>query len=256
MKRLVRGLAIILANLWFYPMLVAWSLVCFLLYLPTVVVWRLATGWEVDRITRHLVWIYGRIIMFIMRPLVRFRTDDFAHFKDCRPGIIVANHFSFLDTYLMGLLPVWDVRICLRSWPFKMVWYALFMKLARYLDLEGTTWADIVAEVRLSVARSHWLLIFPEGHRSRSGAVQRFRSGAFKLAQETGLPILPLCIVGSDRLLPPNRWWVAPCTVHLRLLPPVEPPSPDAENSHSTLCKQVRTRMAEEVRLMREGIGA
>jgi 1-acyl-sn-glycerol-3-phosphate acyltransferase len=253
MKRLVRCLAVILANLWFYPMLLVWSLASFILYVPATIAWWLATRWEIDRITRHLVWIYGWVIMLIMRPFVRFRVDDFDRFGNCRPGIIVANHLSFLDTYLMGLLPVWDVRICLRSWPFRMAWYTPFMKLARYLDLEGTAWPAILAEVRQSVARNHWLLIFPEGHRSRSGMLQRFHTGAFKLAQQTGLPILPLCISGSDRLLPPNRWWVAPCTVHLRALPPVELPMTDDETSHSVLCKQVRKRMGEEVQLMRQG---
>ena len=254
MKWLVRGLAVALCNLWFFPTLVAWSLVCFLLFLPAAVAWRLASGWAVERITRHLIWIYGQGTVLIMRPFVRFRVDDFGRFTDCRPGIIVANHLSFLDTYLMGLLPIWDVRICLRSWPFKMVWYTAFMKLARYLDLEGTEWSEILAGVRPAVAADQWLLIFPEGHRSRDGALQRFYSGAFKLAQQADRPILPLCITGTDTLLPPNRWWVQPCTVHVRALPPVEPPPPDDEMGHIALRKQVKQMIADEMEKMRQGV--
>ena len=58
-------------------------------------------------------------------------------------------------------------------------------------------------------------MLRPEAHRSRNGKLGRFYSGAFKVAVETGVPVVPLCITGTDEMLPPGRWWLRPARVCL-----------------------------------------
>ena len=65
------------------------------------------------------------------------------------------------------------------------------------------------------------LIVFPEGTRSKSGVMNRFKEGSFKLATRSGAAIVPLTIEGSYRLLEGNRGHITPGKVHLHIHPPI-----------------------------------
>jgi 1-acyl-sn-glycerol-3-phosphate acyltransferase len=99
-------------------------------------------------------------------------------------------------------------------------------------------------------AKQGTVLFFPEGHRSRTGKLQPFYSGAFRLAQETGVPIVPLCITGTDTLLPPGRFFLYPARVRLTALAPVDPSAYPGKSGLAELRKEVRKRMAQKLEEM------
>ena len=90
-------------------------------------------------------------------------------------------------------------------------------------------------------------MFFPEGHRSRTGRLQRFYSGAFKLAVETDTKIVPLCIAGTDELLPAGRWWLKPARVTLRALKPVKPAAFTGPSAHRAIQKVVKHILAQNL---------
>jgi 1-acyl-sn-glycerol-3-phosphate acyltransferase len=239
-------------NIVAYPAIIAWTVAGIIFFPFGFPLWKVLTGWEGDRIMRHFVWIYGRGWLGIMLPFVRFRREGFSNNRIDLPSIIVINHLSFFDTYCMALLPVSNIAFTIRSWPFKMPWYAPFMRLANYLDLEAIGWEGTFEAGSRILSKGGSLLFFPEGHRSRDGQIQRFYSGPFKLAVETGAPIVPLCIIGTDRLLPPNRWWFLPSRVCLRVLTPVSPKEFTGETAHVDLRKHVKNLMTENLEEMRK----
>ncbi len=65
------------------------------------------------------------------------------------------------------------------------------------------------------------LVVFPEGTRSKSGKMQRFKEGSFKLATRSGVAVVPLTIDGSFRLLEGNRGRIRPGRVRLHIHPPL-----------------------------------
>jgi 1-acyl-sn-glycerol-3-phosphate acyltransferase len=65
------------------------------------------------------------------------------------------------------------------------------------------------------------LIVFPEGTRSKSGVMNRFKGGSFKLATRSRAAIVPLTIDGSYRLLEGNRGRITPGKVHLYIHPPL-----------------------------------
>ena len=241
---------IILMNIWVYSLLSGWTAIASVIAFPALVVWRLLTRWSFAKIMRLFVWIYGRVCIWIFCPFVRFQHDEVRRERMPNPGIIVMNHLSFFDTYLLGLLPVFDVNICLRSWPFRMVWYSFFMRIADYLDMEGSSWEEMVAAADKVKRKEHYMIIFPEGHRSRTGKPRRFYSGAFKLATQLNLPILPLCITGTHELQPPGRWWLKPTRIKMKLLPPVYPAAYSGERAHVNMRKEVHRQMVDAVEHM------
>ncbi len=224
-------LLVVLMNLWVYPILVLWTLLGIFLSPLLYSLWRVLTSWSSATIIRYFIWLYGRGWLLICRPFVRFSIEGAEHLRTLGPTVLVVNHLSFFDTYCMALLPVSNIVFAVRDWPFRMWWYRRFMLLARYLNVEASDWKDLLAAACQELKEGGRLLFFPEGHRSRDGRLQRFHAGAFQVAVAAGVPIVPLCLTGTDHLLPPGRWLLHPCSVKLRVLEPI--PIPDWLDVHA-----------------------
>jgi 1-acyl-sn-glycerol-3-phosphate acyltransferase len=120
--------------------------------------------------------------------------------------------------------------------------------------VEAAQWQRISEKASRLLSNGAALLFFPEGHRSRTGRLQRFYSGAFKLAAETGIKIVPLCIKGTHEILPPGRWWFKPGRVTVKALEPVDPRRFTESAAHRTMRKIVKARMAQA--LMEKSVDA
>ncbi len=125
------------------------------------------------------------------------------------------------------------------------------MKLAQYLDVERLSWDETFRSSQKVLMGGGVLLLFPEAHRSRDGKIGRFYSGAFKISIATGYPVVPLCITGTDMLLPPGRWYLQPAKVKLKALAPVYPDAFPGENGHIEMRKFVKSIITDEVERMR-----
>ncbi|NTU59444.1 MAG: 1-acyl-sn-glycerol-3-phosphate acyltransferase [Deltaproteobacteria bacterium] len=241
---------VVLMNAVVYPLLVAWTALSIVLSPVYLALATLPTRWPPDKAIRFLIWLYGRSWMALVLPFLRFRREGFTPDNCRRPSIVVVNHLSFFDTFFMGALPFFDVTFAVRSWPFKMVWFTYFMKLARYLDVERMTGEETFAAAREALERKGRILFFPEGHRSRDGKLHRFHTGAFRIAVATGVPIVPLCLTGTGDLLPPGRWWLAPARVRMRALPAVDPKAFTGPLAHRKLRDAVAAAMERAVEEM------
>lgn len=231
----------LLLNLSFYPLMALWIAVGILVFPFLFVIWKLVTRWDTGRIVRHLIKIHGYGLVIIVSPFVRYQGERLNRIE--LPCILVVNHLSFFDSYFISTLPFHDIIFAVGAWPFKMYWYAMFMRLARYLDVENSDWNVVMNTCAETFANKGGVLFFPEGHRSRTGMLQPFYSGAFRLAQATGLPIVPLCITGTDTMLPPGRFFMQPALVRLRALDPVFPADFPGKGGVA-LREEVRSRMA------------
>jgi 1-acyl-sn-glycerol-3-phosphate acyltransferase len=208
-----------------------------------LVLWLPATRWPPAKIVRHFIWMYGRVWLWIVAPFVRLKVEGTDHARLTQPCIYVVNHLSFFDIIFLSALPVFDVVNCLRSWPFKLAWYAPFMRFAQYVDVERLPWEQIVPEIERIVGQGRSILLFPQGHRSRDGRLGRFYSGAFKLAVGRRRPIVPICLQGTDRMLPPGRRWMAPADIRLECLGPVDATAFSGDLGHIELRKHVKKLM-------------
>jgi len=242
---------LLLMNVWSYSLLLLWTLFGIFVFPFVFSGCWLLSRWPADRVMRLFVWLYGRGWLLLMSPFVRFRRDRMEQIQSGQPCLFVVNHLSFFDTYCMALLPVYDITFAVRSWPFQMFWYSGFMRLARYLDVEGNSWDDTLAQCQRAFDAGGTVLFFPEGHRSRDGQLQRFYSGAFKAAIHSGVPLIPLCIDGTGQLLPPGRKLLRPCQVRLRALEPIDSREFAENDGHIRLRKLVKRRMAAALEDMR-----
>ena len=234
---------ILVMNVWVIVLMLVETLVALAIWPVLLVLWRLVTRWPPAKIMRYLISLYGRVWLWIVSPFVRLKVVGADSARRAQPCIYVANHLSFFDIFFLSALPVFDVVVCLRSWPFKLAWYAPFMRCAQYVDVERLPWDQIVTTIDQIVKQGHSVLLFPQGHRSRDGRLGRFYSGAFKLAVQLHLPIVPICIQGTDRMLPPGRRWMAPADVRLECLKPIDPTAFSGNLGHIELRKHVKELM-------------
>jgi 1-acyl-sn-glycerol-3-phosphate acyltransferase len=132
------------------------------------------------------------------------------------PQIFVANHSGLHDILsLSAHLPIqfrWIAKKSLFSVPF-MGWH---MRRSGYIAIDRENprnAAKSIMEAAAEIAGGVNAIAFPEGTRSRTGELGSFHSGAFSLALRTGVPLVPITLDGSYRVIVPKTLRVNPGTV-------------------------------------------
>lgn len=166
-----------------------------------------------------------------------------------RPCIIAANHQSFFDPYCIGFFPVYAPTFVVRAWPFRIPLYGRVMRRAGYVNSEESDREVFFQQAEAVVRSGATLVVFPEGTRSATGAVGRFRSGVFKVAVACNVPVVPLCINGTGAVFPKGSRFGRPASVKVTLLPPVDPArfSAYGKLSHRYLQKNVKFAIEKEL---------
>jgi SAM-dependent methyltransferase len=100
--------------------------------------------------------------------------------------------------------------------------------------------------IKQRVDEGYSVLIFPEGHRSKDGHIQRFHRGAFYIAEKLNLDILPVMIFGSGGFLPKGIFWGKPNRLFMQILPRILPGNQMFGKNYSERTKQVRRYYQEE----------
>jgi 1-acyl-sn-glycerol-3-phosphate acyltransferase len=169
--------------------------------------------------------------------------------------VIVANHQSLIDILILygylGMDIKWVMKQELRSVP--VLGYAA--KLMGHILIDrsnsGAAYASI-NNARQKINNGMSVVFFPEGTRSRSGEVKNFKKGAFRLAQELGLPILPVAIHGSSNILPSDTVDLMPGNVTLEFCDPI--PTTGLDRSDITkLTRQARQTIWDTLQERPEG---
>lgn len=206
-----------LLNLWFWPVFVVLTAIGLLLVPILSAANAVTFRYPVGRGVRIGVRLYGRGLIRSIRWAAPVTVEDRSGGLRL-PVVFVANHYSSADPYLFGMLPFEMAFVT--SWPFRIPVYRWIMGLAGYLDT-AHGWERLVNKGMRLLATGCSLIVWPEGHRSRDGRLRRFRNGAFRLAVQAGCPVVPVCICGTDRFLPPGRRMLNPAAVTFVVLPPL-----------------------------------
>jgi 1-acyl-sn-glycerol-3-phosphate acyltransferase len=166
------------------------------------------------------------------------------------PQILVANHQSTFDIFAMfAALPA-SIRFIAKQELARIPVFAQAMRAAGHVfidrgDRRGSVEAMRAAGVRMR-KEGLSLGLFPEGTRSRTGALREFKKGSFVLAIETQLPLVPVSIDGGWRLA--SGRGIRPGTVRIRIGSPIPTEGRTVESRDEVL----RAVRAEVERLLAE----
>lgn len=169
--------------------------------------------------------------------------------RELSGAVLVSNHLSLMDP----LLVIWLFPRCktiIKPGWLRVPIFGWFTRGCGYVPAGEGAWTGAEAEQRRARLASYLagggnLFIFPEGTRSRDGAVGPFRRGAFVLAQDLGRPLALLRITGSEQLLRRGTFWVNTCarnTVRVELVGLLERNQGEDGETPAALARQARGR--------------
>ena len=156
----------------------------------------------------------------------RVEIEGMENIDRARPQIFVANHSGLHDILsLAANLPIqfrWIAKKSLFRVPF-MGWH---MGRAGYIAIDRDNprqAAKSIIDAARVIHNGVNAIAFPEGTRSRTGGLGSFHSGAFALALRTGVPLVPIALEGSYRVIMPKTLQVNPGTIiRIRICAPID----------------------------------
>lgn len=196
-----------------------------LFMLPVMLVLYLFTSWRDPG--RYLVGRAFRMIgvlTFKINPLWTVRVSGVRIDNPRRPYVVVSNHESFADILLLCNLP-WEMKWMSKVEILRIPYLGWMMHLAGDIPVDRgsrESAGKAMERCRQTLKNRVSVMIFPEGTRSTTEDLLPFKDGAFRLAVKTGVPILPLAIVGTRDALAKHDWRFGRADAHVRVLPPVE----------------------------------
>jgi len=168
------------------------------------------------------------------------------------PVIFAANHRSFLDPFIVAVMvrrPIFFVAKKEIFGPPVRAW--LLGAVGAFPIDRGGSDHEALATAKAILARGEGVLIFPEGTRTRPGPLGRPKRGVGRLALETGAPVVPVALIGTEAVR--RGWRIRPHKVRIRAGRPLT--FPRVESPSSQLANAVTERIWPCVELQWEWLG-
>ncbi|WP_379968148.1 MMPL family transporter [Epilithonimonas sp. UC225_85] len=137
--------------------------------------------------------LYGN--PFVKKKIIKNPNEDLS-----KPAIIIANHTSFLDTLAIAMV-THKVVYLVNDWVYDSPIFGKMVKALGFFPVSQGI-ENGKEKLKKKIDQGYSLVVFPEAARSYSNDIKRFHKGAFYLAEEFGLDILPLYIHGNAEVLP------------------------------------------------------
>ncbi len=239
-------------SVWTWLLIVLVGLVFFawmtLVYLATA--WRDPGRYAVGRWFRRTA-----VVAVKVNPLWTFRTSGVRITDPRRPYVAVSNHESFADIFLISHLP-WEMKWLSKDAIFRIPVMGWMMRMAGDIEVRRSdrrSRARALEECRDRLQKQVTVMILPEGTRSPDGCLLPFHDGAFRLAVEMGVPVLPMAVAGTRHAMAKGSLLFNRARAEVRVLDPVETEGmgpgdvPALRDRVRQLIGETRDRLLEEL---------
>ena len=210
-----------LINAWIWTMTVALVIIG----TPVVaLVWACTAPFDPGRYAAGRMFRLIAVTTVRLNPLWKFEIGGRKISDPRRPYVVVSNHESYADIFLISLLP-WEMKWLSKESMFNIPCMGWMMRMAGDICVvrgERNSAAQAIVSARDRLAKRVSVMIFPEGTRSRDGTLLPFKDGAFRLAIESGAPILPLVVAGTRRAMAKGSFHFQKARARVEVLDPIE----------------------------------
>lgn len=186
--------------------------------------------------------------------LVYFRMQRIGreHLPKHGPLLLASNHRSFLDPFVIGMLVRRPVYYMAKRELFEKRWQAWILNALGAFPVDrGKGDSAAMDTARTILQRGDCVVLFPEGTRVRPGPLAKPRRGIGRLALETGVPVAPVAVIGTEDVR--RGWRIRPRKVRIRVGRPLN--FPTAGSSSPALAEGVTDRVWSCVSLQWEWLG-
>ncbi len=196
--------------------------------------------WILSKYTRSVLYIMGNVKKRVINPL---------HESLETPAVIISNHQSFLDILISTMLHP-KVILLTNQWVWKSPVFGAVVRLADYYPVaDGAEGA--IEKLRERVKEGYSIMVYPEGTRSPDPNIKRFHKGAFYIAQELGLDILPVLIHGTAYTMQKGDFLLKDGHITLKYLPRIRKDDASWGDNYSARTKTISRYFKAEYELLR-----
>jgi 1-acyl-sn-glycerol-3-phosphate acyltransferase len=158
-----------------------------------------------------------------LNPLWHFETDGTPPADPRLPYVAVSNHESYADIFLISHFP-WEMKWLSKDTIFRIPVMGWMMRMARDIPIKRGKRESVVSALqgcRDRLGKKVSVMIFPEGTRSPTEELLPFKDGAFKIAIEAGVPILPIAVAGTRHCMAKHSFAFRRARAKARVLSPI-----------------------------------
>lgn len=166
--------------------------------------------------------IWGRMLLAICNTKVQVIGSE--NILRSKPQVFMANHQSDFDILITLAYVPGQFRWIAKKELFSIPIFGRAMKGAGYIEIDRQNHEKALRSLDLAALRireGKSVMTFPEGTRSRDGEIKPFKQGTFYLAIQSGVPIVPISIIGSGDIMPKRSLKVKPGKIKLVIDKPI-----------------------------------
>lgn len=168
----------------------------------------------------NLIYKAARFVMITHGiPGTKFSQKVAATADFTRPSVIICNHQSHFDL-MCQLVFTPKIVFLTNEWVWNNPFYGILIRNAEYLPVRDGVEA-LLPQLRSLTQRGYSVAVYPEGTRSRDLSIGRFHQGAFYIARELDLDIIPMCLYGTGRVLRKHTYHLNKGIIHIEVGDPI-----------------------------------
>lgn len=197
---------------------ILWTFVCF--FLVTFALLFAPRGRASHWVVRH-IWVAGLLGFFRVKVIV----TGLENFERDRPYVFVSNHQSHFDILTIFHSTPTNLRFIGKKSLFYIPFFGWYLALAGYIPLDRSNRDRAIRshdKAAEKIKKGVPIVSFPGGSRTPDGNVLPFKKGAFMLALKAGVPIVPISITGSIKVLPRASISIQPGTIWIHYAQPID----------------------------------
>lgn len=205
-------------------------------------------------LARRRHWLYPFALFGARRWLqlsgVRVRVRGLEHLDEGQPYVFISNHRSYLDTAALFYYTGRRIGILAKKELLKVPIMGYGMGFVNIMAIDRRSRESAIRTVQAATERLHSGIsfgVFAEGTRARPGELLPFKKGAFYMAMEAGVPIVPVAMKNTDVLMGKGTGEAQPGTMEMVLMPPVATAGLSSDEDVKRLIEKVHASIAEEL---------
>lgn len=196
-----------------------------------------------------LIWAFSKLYLRISFPFhkktINPHGEDFS-----KPSVVISNHQSHIDTpNMFALTP--KLIILTKAWVYNFPFYRLICWMADFFPVT-TGVEELLPKLKERIDNGYQIAIFPEGSRSKTEKVRRFHKGAFYIAEQLGVDIVPVYLQGTGRFLRKESFWGKSNDLVVKIGGRIPPDDARFSTEYSKKAKEVCRYYREEYAQLQE----